>query len=307
MKAVCLQSRGGPEALSCDDVPVPEPGEGEVLVAVCAAGVTPAELTWMPTWTTPSGVPRPFPIIPGHEFSGVIQRLGPGAGNFAIGDAVFGMNDWFRNGAQAEYAVARTLDIAPKPASIDHGLASLTPISALTAWQGLFDRAQLAAGERVLIHGGAGAVGSFAVQLARWRGAHVISTASAHNLDFVRNLGAAEVIDYHTTSFESAARPVDIVFDTVGGETLARSWSALKPSGRLVTIASSGKQTEDPRVRDAFFIVEPKSAQLVQIARLIDDGHLRPILGQAFPLRDAVRAYQCKPVHGKVTLQVAFI
>jgi NADPH:quinone reductase-like Zn-dependent oxidoreductase len=180
----------------------------------------------------------------------------------------------------------------------------VTPISALTAWQGLFERARLAAGQHVLIHGAAGGVGTFAIQLARWRGAHVIGTASAGNLDFVRSLGADEVIDYRAERFERGVRDVDVVFDTVGGETLERSWGVLKPGGRLVTVAASGEETTDERTRAAFFIVEPRRAELAEVARLIDGGALRPAVGAVFPLAEAQQAYQHKPVRGKVVLQV---
>jgi NADPH:quinone reductase-like Zn-dependent oxidoreductase len=304
MKAILIHAKGGPESCSYGDTPVPLPAEGEVLVAVHAAGVTPTELSWMPTWTTPAGGPRPFPIIPGHEFSGVIKGVGPGVIDFAEGDAVFGMNDWFRNGAQAEYSVARAVDLAPKPPSIDHVLAALTPISALTAWQALFDRVHLEKGERVLIHGAAGGVGSFAVQLAHRHGAHVIATASAHNLDFVRSLGADEVIDYRSTPFEDMASDVDVVFDTVGGKTLDRSWGLLGPGGRLTTIAAAAEQTDEPRVREAFFIVEPNRAQLAEIARLIASDDVRPIADAIYPLAEATLAYQHKPVRGKVVLSI---
>src|SRR5437764_13002 len=224
MNAIQLNSRGGPEALAYGPAAVPRPGAGEILVRVRAAAVTLTELGWSPTWTTPAGEPRPFPIIPGHEFSGEVHELGPGVNDVAVGEAVFGMNDWYRNGAQAEFCVARTVDVAPKPKSIDHATAAVVPISALTAWQGLVERAKLARGERVLIHGAAGSVGLFAVQLARGIGAYVIATASAHNVEFVRGLGADEVIDYRARPFEDvAAGGVDVVFDTVGGDTLARS------------------------------------------------------------------------------------
>src|SRR5262249_43045027 len=157
---------------------------------------------------------------------------------------------------QAEYCLARAADVAPKPASVDHVHAATVPISALTAWQGLIERAGLTAGQRVLIHGAAGGVGVFAVQLARWRGAKVRATASAANRDFVRGLGADEVIDYRAQRFDEVVRDVDVVFDAVGGETLARSWGVLRPGGKLVTIAASEERTQDERTREAFFIVE---------------------------------------------------
>ncbi len=305
MKAIRLQFRGGPEALVFEEAPLPRPGEGELLVRVHAAAVTPTELQWAPTWTTRAGGPRPFPIILGHEFSGEVRAVGPGVSDLVEGSAIFGMNDWFRDGAQAEYCVARAVDVAAKPRSLDHVAAAVTPISALTAWQGLIERAELAPGERVLIHGAAGGVGAFAVQLARWRRARVIGSASAHNLQFVRGLGADQVIDRRAERFEDVVGAVDVVFDTVGGETLARSWGVLKTDGRMVTIAASAEQTREQRVRQAFFIVEPNRAQLAKLASLIDGGELRPIVGGVFPLPQAREAYEYKPRNGKVALSVA--
>src|SRR5262245_57524082 len=241
VKAICLRVRGGHGALGYEEVPLPRPWEGEVLVRVHAAGVIQTELSWVPTWTTQAGEPRPLPVIPGHEFSGEIAALGAEVRDVGVGDLVYGLNDWYRDGASAEYCVARVTDLAHKPSSVDHVHAAATPISALTAWQGLVERAGLGAGQRVLIHGAAGGVGTFAVQLARWRGARVTGTASAANLDFVQSLGADEAIDYRVERFENVVRDVDVVFDTVGGETLERSWGVLKPGGRLVTVAASGE------------------------------------------------------------------
>jgi NADPH:quinone reductase-like Zn-dependent oxidoreductase len=274
------------------------------VVRVCAAAVTPTEPLWVTTWTTRAGERRPFPIIPGHEFSGEVHALGSGVNDVAIGEAVFGMNDFFGDGAQAEFCVARTVDVAPKPKSVDHVTAAVVPISALTAWQGLAERAKLARGERVLVHGAAGNVGLFAVQIAHGIGAHVIATASGHNLEFVRSLGADEVIDYLAQSFEEAVTGVDVVFDTVGGDTLARSWSVLRPGGRMVTIAADAEHTREQRVKDAFFIVEPNREQLTRISRMIDAGKLRVFVGAAFPLQEASQAYTQKPVRGKNILVV---
>ena len=290
--------------LECGQVAVPCPGEGEVLVRVHAAAVTPSELSWAPTWTTRAGTPRPFPVIPGHELSGTVHEVGPGAVNVTAGTSVFGMNDWFADGAQAEFCVARAADLVAKPSSLDHAHAAVTPISALTAWQGLVERARLAAGERVLIHGGAGAVGLFAVQIARMQGAHVVATASAHNVDFVRGLGADAVIDYRAQRFEEAAGNVDLVFDTVGGETLARSWALLGPAGRMVTVAAAGEYTQEPRVRDAFFIVEPNARQLSAVADMMAAGRLRAVVSERFPLADVRAAYEHKPVRGKGVLVI---
>jgi NADPH:quinone reductase-like Zn-dependent oxidoreductase len=247
-----------------------------------------------------AAVPRALPI-PGHEFSGVIAAVGAGVTDLTEGDAVYGMNDWFRDGAAAEYTVARAADVAFKPRSIDHVAAAVVPISALTAWQALIDRANLGAGERVLIHGGAGGVGSFAVQIARRQGARVLATASAHNLDFVRELGADQVIDYNATRFEEAARDLDVVLDTVGGETFQRSRQVLKPGGHLLSVAT---ESETSGAKDYFFIVEANRAQLIEIAGLIDGGQIRPVVDSAVPLERARDAYERKPKRGKIVLQV---
>jgi NADPH:quinone reductase-like Zn-dependent oxidoreductase len=304
MKAIRLHARGGPESLRFEDAPTPRPGPGEVLVRVGAAAVTPTELLWVPTWTTRDGGPRPLPVIPGHEFSGEVAALGEGVTAVGVGEPVYGMNDWFADGAQAEFSLARLADIARKPASVDHAHAAVTPISALTAWQGLFERTRLAAGEHVLIHGGAGGVGVFAVQFARRCGARVTATAGVGNLDFVRGLGADAVIDYRAERFEERAWGVDVVFDTVGGDTLRRSWGVLSPGGRLVTIATSEEGSQDERTRAAFFIVELRRAELEEVARLIDSGEVRPVVGAEFPLADALLAYRHKPARGKVVLRV---
>jgi NADPH:quinone reductase-like Zn-dependent oxidoreductase len=304
MLAVSLRSRGGPEGLTSEDLPAPQPGPREVLVRVHAAGVTPSELSWAPTWTTRDGSPRSFPVIPGHEFSGEIAALGAGVSGLAVGDRVYGMNDWFSGGAQAEFCVTPADWVAPMPRSLGHEAAAVTPISALTAWQGLVERCGVAAGQRVLIHGGAGAVGGFAVQLARSRGARVAATASAHNLDFVRGLGADEVIDYRAVPFEEVLRDVDAVFDTVGGKTLAESWGVLRSGGKLVTIAASGEVATDERTKKAFFVVEANRSQLIEVARLIDAGTLRPEVDGVFPLAEARAAYRHKPRRGKAVLRV---
>ena len=215
----CDDLRPVPGLVSAE-VKTPQPGRGEVLIRVHAVGVTHTELLWQPTTHTKSGENRRH-AIPGHEFSGTIAAVGAGADG-AVGEEVFGMNDWYAQGATAEFCCAPPSAIALKPARLTHVEAASVPIDALTAWQGLFERAQLQAGERVLIHGGAGAVGVLAIQLARLRGAHVLTTASGHDRDFLLQLGAQQVIDYHTERFEDLARNVDVVFDAVGGSTLQR-------------------------------------------------------------------------------------
>jgi NADPH:quinone reductase-like Zn-dependent oxidoreductase len=219
------------------------------------------------------------------------------------------MSDWFADGAVAEFCLTQPQNIAMKPKSLTHELAATVPIGALTAWQGLFDRAKMQAGERVLIHGAAGAVGLFAVQLAHLRGAYVIATASARNAEFVKQLGADEVIDYETSRFEDQVGNVDIVFDAVGGDTLNRSWTVLKPSGRIVTIAADSEATADQRVKDAFFIVEPNQEQLLEVAKLLDAGSLKAFVSAVVPLKEASIAYSRavpdKRGYGKVVVAVS--
>ncbi len=289
-------------------LPQPQPGVGELLIRVRAAGVTPSELLWSPTTHTKDGGARAR-AVPGHEFSGIIAAVGKGAGAFNVGENVYGMNDWFADGATAEFCLTQPKNIALKLKSLTHELAASVPIGALMAWQGLFNRAKMQSGERVLIHGAAGAVGLFVVQLAHLHGAYVIATASARDAEFVKQLGADEVIDYKTSRFEDQVRNVDIVFDAVGGDTLARSWAVLKPAGRMVTIAADGEATHDQRVKDAFFIVEPNQQQLLEVGRLLDAGTLKAFVSAVVPLEDAAMAYSSdlpgKRGRGKVVLAVS--
>lgn len=297
----------GPNLISAE-LPKPEAGSAEIVVQVHAAGVTPTELLWYPTTHTKSGTARTG-AVPGHEFSGVITAIGEDVEDFKVGDEVYGMNDWFADGATAEFCVTLPRNIARKPATLGHEAAASVPISALTAWQGLFDRAKLAPGERVLVHGGAGAVGLYAVQLAHNRGAHVITAVSTKDVDFVKQLGADESIDYKASRFEKEVGDVDVVFDTVGGDTLERSWGVLKPSGRIITIASDSEGSADQRVKDAFFIVEPNQKQLVEIARQLDAGHLRAFVKATVALNEASAAYRGalrdKGGYGKVVITIS--
>jgi NADPH:quinone reductase-like Zn-dependent oxidoreductase len=305
MKAIRLHQVGGPESLRYEDAPKPSPKDNEVLVRVHATAITPTEFAWYPTFHTPDGTTRAFPTILGHEFSGVVDATGPACVGVQVGDPVYGLNNWFIDGAQADYCLTVPANIAPKPGTLDHAQAAAVPISALTAWQALIEHAQLAQGQRVLVHGAAGGVGSFAVQVACHKGAHVIATASAGNADFVTALGADEVIDYRTTPFEAVVRDVDVVLDTVGGDTRDRSWGILSKGGRLVTIAADAERLTQPRVRDAFFIVEPNRIQLIEIARLIDAGVIRPIVGAVFAMEHFQQAYDQKPIRGKHVLRIA--
>ena len=304
MKAIRLHQVGGPESLRYEDAPNPTPMDNQVLVRVHAAAVTPTEFAWHPTFHVRDGGTRPCPIVLGHEFSGVVAAIGWACTGVRVGDPVYGLSDWFVDGAQAEYCLTVPDSIAPKPAALDHAQAAAVPISALTAWQALVDRASVSEGKRVLVHGAAGGVGSFAVQLARHKKAYVIATASAANVDFVTELGADKVIDYRTTRFETIVRDVDVVLDTVGGETRDRSWGTLGKGGRLVTIAADAERFTQPRVRDAFFIVEPNRAQLIEISRLIDAGVIRAIVGAVFPMENFRQAYEQKPLRGKNVLRI---
>lgn len=307
MKAAYLTRQAGAESLILGELPQPSPKTGEVLVKVHATAITPSELDWYPTFHLASGAARPFPIVLSHEFSGVIAALGDGVADFQVGDAVYGLNDWFTNGAQAEYVAAPVTMLAHKPASLDHADASAVPISALTAWQALFEKARLQRGERILIHGAAGGVGLFGVQLAKQHGAHVIVTASAASQEFLRSLGADEMIDYRSTRFEEVVGNIDVVFDAVGGETLARSWGVLKPDGRVVTIAAGSESALEPRVHDAFLLVRADGAQLEEIGRRIDSGLLRVTTAGNFSLDEVHAAYghaKREAKKGKVVLQI---
>jgi NADPH:quinone reductase-like Zn-dependent oxidoreductase len=307
MKAMQLNHADQKPVLIATELPQPAPGEGELLIRVHAVGVTPTELNWYPSTHAKDGTPRKG-AVPGHEFSGVIAALGKNTKGFEVGQDIYGMSDWFANGAIAEFCVTQPQNIAPKPLTLSHEAAATVPIGALTAWQGLFERAKMQPGERVLIQGGAGAVGLFAVQLAHQHGAHVIATASQKNLQLVAELGADEVIDYRASRFEDRSGKVDVVFDTVGGDALDRSWSVLNAGGRLVTIVSGLPDNAEQRVKDTFFIVEPSQKQLLEVARLLDAGTLKTYINAVVPFEEASNAYsgyvRGKLGYGKVVIVI---
>jgi NADPH:quinone reductase-like Zn-dependent oxidoreductase len=308
MRAVYLKCKAGTEALVAGEIPRPKPQAGEVLVKVHATSVMPSEFQWFTTFNLPFGEPRPFPIVLSHEFSGVVESVGAKVNGFRAGDEVFGLNNWFSNGAQAEYCIVKATALARKPKSLVHIQSATVPISALTSWQGLFEKGKLERGQRVLIHGAAGAVGSFAVQLAHRHGAHVIASVSSGNLGFARFFEADEVIDYRTKRFEEVAKEVDVVFDCVGGETLERSWSVLARGGRVVTVATQSAGIADQRARDSFMRVRADGSQLAEIANLIDAGELQVFVGTIFPLAAARVAYaraRSGLRRGKVVLRIA--
>jgi NADPH:quinone reductase-like Zn-dependent oxidoreductase len=290
MKAMQVQQTPKGLTLHSAQVPQPIPGKSDVLIHVRAAGIISTELKWDPTTHTRTGATRTN-AIPSHEFSGIVAATGDDVDDLKIGQAVYGLNDWYADGALAEFCLTQASSIAPKPATLTDQQAATVPISALTAWQALFDHARLQPKERILIHGGAGGVGTFAVQLASRHGAYVISTASTKNLLLVKHLGASEVIDYKTQKFQDLVRDVDVVFDTVGGKTRELSWSVLKPNGRMVTVVSDSADDADPRIEKAYFIVEPNRQQLIEIGKLLDSGSLQTFVNAIVPLEDAASAY----------------
>jgi len=308
MKAVSIYTYGGPEVLKYEDAPRPHPREGEVLVRVHAAGINPVD------WKIREGhlkemLHHTLPLILGWDVSGVVETLGPEVKRLKSGDEVFSRPDISRDGAYAEFIVMKESEVALKPLSIDHIHAAALPLAGLTAWQTLFDAGGLAAGQRVLIHGGAGGVGHLAVQLAKWKGAHVITTASAANHDFLRKLGADQIVDYKTVRFEDAIEPVDIVLDTQGGEIQERSWQTLKPGGILISIANppSAEKAKALGVRQAFVFIDPNAAHLAEIAKLVDADKLKVIVETILPLSDATRGQELSErghTRGKIVLRV---
>jgi NADPH:quinone reductase-like Zn-dependent oxidoreductase len=298
MKAIRLHGRGGPGHLVYEVAPEPRPGPGEVLVHVAASGVLVNELNWDVTYQTAAGKPRPLPI-PGRDLCGAVAEVGAGVTDAAVGDAVYAMLGYGRDGAEAEYTLALPSELAPKPRTLDDVQAAAAPLSALTAWQALFIHARLSQGQLALIHGASGGVGTYAAQLAHWAGAQVLATAAARNAAFLLDLGADQIIDYGTTHFEDVARDVDVVFDLVGGETLRRSWQVVRSGGVLVSVVTPPPSYPAPRpdVRFVYFIVEPSGEQLRQIGSLLDAGQVRPIVEQVFPLAEARQAYEAG-LHG---------
>ncbi|MEH1935539.1 MAG: NADP-dependent oxidoreductase [Nostoc sp.] len=309
MKAVHIHSYGSPEVLTYENALRPEPSEGEVLIRVQAAGVNPID------WKIRSGqmkdiIPYTLPLILGWDIAGVVDAVGSGVSSLKVGSPVYGSLNMTRNGAYAEYAVAGVSDVALKPTTLKPTQASAVPVVALTAWQALFEIGRLSAGQRVLIHGGAGGVGSLAVQLAKWKGAWVIATASAHNHYRLQELGADQILDYNAVRFEDVVQNVDVVLDTIGGDTQERSWGVLKKGGVLIsTISLPSKQIAATyAVRGEMLFVQPNSRQLTEIAQLIDAGQIRFNVETVLPLAEVHKAHdlgQRGQIRGKIVLQVA--
>jgi len=304
MQAIIVRDRdAGIGGLTLADLPHPHAAENDVIVRVHAAGFTPGELDWPGTWTDRAGRDR-TPSVPGHELSGVVAELGYGTTGLTVGQRVFGITDWARDGSLAEYTAVEARNLAPLAADIDHTVAAALPISGLTAWQALFDHARLTTGQTVLIHGAAGGVGSIAVQLAREVGARVIGTGRAADRDVVLGLGAHAFVDLDAEPLEGVGQ-VDVVLDVIGGQVLDRSTALVRPGGTLVTIAAPPTaQPEDGRA--IFFVVEPDRARLADLAQRVRDGRLTPIVGAVRPLHETAAAFAPdRRTSGKTIIQVA--
>ncbi|WP_424359781.1 NADP-dependent oxidoreductase [Methanocella sp. MCL-LM] len=309
MKAVRFHSFGGPEVLRYEDVPKPETGAGEVLVRIRAAGVNPID------WKVRSGYMSEMfrnrlPMIPGVDMAGVVEEVGGDITGYKAGEEVYGYLGVPHGGTYAEYCKAGYFALAPMPRSLDFVEAAALPLVSLVGWQTLFDIAHLDKGQTVLIHGASGGVGHMAVQLAKWRGATVIGTASARNADFLSSLGVDEVIDYQKVRFEDAARDVDVVLDTQAGDTQQRSYQVLKKDGIMVSTLGIENPDEAAKygVRATGFLAQPNGTELRQIARLIDEGKLKPTVSTVMPLKDVARAHdqsETGHVRGKIVLKVS--
>ncbi|MFF7073296.1 NADP-dependent oxidoreductase [Streptomyces pseudovenezuelae] len=304
MQAITVRDReAGITGLTLDELPHPHAAENDVILRVHAAGFTRGELDWPATWTDRAGRDR-TPSVPGHEVSGVVTELGYGTTGLTVGQRVFGLADWTRDGSLAEYVAVEARNLAPLPADIDHTVAAALPISGLTAWQGLFDHARLTTGQTVLIHGAAGGVGSIAVQLAHEAGARVIGTGRSADRDTVLDLGAHTFLDLEADRWEESGQ-VDVVFDVIGGDVLDRSAALVRPGGTLVSIA------HQPTVRPAdgravFFVVEPDRDRLADLAGRVRDGRLRVRVGAVRPLSEAAAAFASRErVPGRTIIRVS--
>ena len=308
MKAVRIHEFGGPEVLSIDEIPVPQPAPDEVLIKVHATSVNPVD------WKIREGqrkekFPGKLPLTLGWDVSGTIEALGEKVSTFRKGDEVYGRPDPTKNGAYAEYIVVKANIISIKPTSIGHTEAAAVPLAGLTAWQALFDHGLLKAGQKVLIHAAAGGVGTYAVQFAKWKGAYVIGTASSANIDFLKRLGADEVIDYKMEDFETALSDVDLVLDTIGGETQLKSLTILKAGGRVITtlMPEFVAEAKAKNVHLNGFMAQSIPDQLTEIATLIDSGKVKPVIEKVLPFTSARQAQtESEQGHtrGKIVLQV---
>lgn len=305
MRAITVSDRdAGLAGLTLSDVPYPHMAENDVVVRVHTAGFTPGELSWPSTWTDRAGRDR-SPSVPGHEVSGVVAELGYGTTGLTVGQRVFGLTDWARNGSLAEYVAVEARNLAPLPADVGHAAALATAISGLTAWQALFVHARIEAGQRALIHGAAGGVGTIAVQLAREAGAHVIGTGRTADRDVARRIGTDAFIDLANEDLEDAGQ-VDVVLDVIGGDVRDRSTAMLRPGGTLVTIVSP-PQIQPADGRAIFFVVEPDRGQLTELASRLRDGRITATIAAEHSLSEATAAFgpHAPRLPGKTIIRVA--
>ena len=308
MRAIQLQEFGGPEVLEVREIARPVAAEGELLIRVRAAGINPVD-TGTRSGRTAALTAAVPPYVPGFDVSGVVAAVGPGVTEFEVGDEVYAMLSLRRGGGYAEYAIVRVDEAAPKPTRVTHAEAASIPLVALTAWQTLFEIADLQAGQTVLIHAGAGGVGSIAIQLAKWRGATVIATASDYNQDFLRELGVDVPVDYRNQRFEDYASEVDVVLGSIGGETQVRSMAVLREGGILVSIVGLTREGRNPsrNIRVTSTLVQPNAQQLSRIGDLIEQGIVRPIVTYRFPLHRAPEAHEqseTRRTRGKIVLEI---
>lgn len=307
MKAVRIHEFGGPDVLSVEDAPFPQAHDDEVVLKVHATSVNPVDYKIRSGQY--GGREDQLPIALGRDVSGTVELCGTRAHTLAKGDPIYAMLGRGRGG-HSEYVVVKATEMAAKPQRVDHVHAAAVPLAGLTAWQGLFDHGGLAAGQRVLIHGGAGGVGHFAIQFAKAKGAFVATTVSGEDIDFVRALGADQAVDYKNQRFEDVVEEVDLVFDLIAGETQDRSWAVVKPGGIIVsTLAEPSREKARKRgARGTHYMTEPNAAQLAEIGRLIDEGKVRPHVDATFPLTDVAMAegrLENEHVRGKIVLEVA--
>ena len=309
MKAVVIHEYGGPEVLKYEDVPQPEPKQDQLRIHVIAAGVNPVDGMIRSGMFDKEGR-RAFPVILGGDISGVVERVGSNITKFKSGDPVFAYVSLDNSGGYAQYAVVTEREAAPKPKSLTYVEAAAVPIVALTAWQALIDTAKLKAGQTVLIHGGSGGVGSFAIQIAKAHGAKVIATASAANQELLKQLGADVAIDYTKQNFENVAKDVDVVLDSIGKDTLARSYGVVKKGGIIVSLVArpDPAELEKHGIRGEALSVDPNSDELSEIGKLIDEKKINVIVSQTFPLSEARKAQEqvaTGHTRGKIVLKVA--
>jgi NADPH:quinone reductase-like Zn-dependent oxidoreductase len=305
MKAVRIHNPEGFEGIDglvYEEAPDPQPAIGDALVQVHAASFTPTELTW-PLRTDRAGHDR-GPFIPAHEGSGVVVALGYGTAGFSVGDEVYGLIDGYRDGWAAQCVAIEARSLAPKPTTLDFIEAAAIPQAGLTSWQALFDHGHLESGQTVVIHGAGGGVGSIGVQLARWAGARVIGTGRAGARPRVLELGADDFVDVEREGWETAVGQVDLVYDLIGGDVLARSPAIVKPGGAIVSVMAP-PQTDRDDIRAVHFVRDASGAQLREITRLVEQGTLRPDVSAVYPLADAREAFMAKSTQhlsGKVVL-----